>query len=63
MSGQANRLRKAVEDRRKYLIHQLWKMGYNKTSDGTDTENLTLTELEQIHINVKCKRAKELTTV
>jgi len=52
MNQQANQLRRAVEDRKNYLIHRLWKMGYGETPDGKRTEELTLTELEQIHINV-----------
>lgn len=57
MNYQANQLRRAVDERKNYLIHRLWKMGYERTPDGIETENLTLTELEQIHINVECRVA------
>lgn len=55
MNGQANLLRRAVEEKRQYYIRQLWSYGYEKTSDGIDIKDLTLTELEQIHSNVKCQ--------
>lgn len=58
MNRQANQLRRAVEERRQFLIHRLWKMGYEKTGDGIETEDLTLSELEQIYINVECRLAK-----
>ncbi|WP_093044372.1 hypothetical protein [Thalassobacillus cyri] len=54
------RLRVGVEERRKYLIHQLWKEDYTEDPVGKKTEDMTLTELEQIHINVKCQKAREL---
>jgi len=54
---QANQLRRAVDERRHFLIHRLSKMGYERTPDGIETEKLTLTELEQIHINVECRIA------
>ncbi|WP_343839675.1 Fur-regulated basic protein FbpA [Salinibacillus aidingensis] len=51
-----------MEERRQYLIYELWKHGYETTPepDGIETKDLTLTELEQIHINVKCKIGKEM---
>ncbi len=52
-----NKLRRAVEERRQYLINKLDKKGYRVTGDGKHTEELTLTELEQIHINVECRLA------
>jgi hypothetical protein len=53
-------LKQKVEERRRYLIHQLWKHGYDQTPDGIKTEDLSLGDLEQIHINVKCRIAREM---
>ncbi|PKR84882.1 Fur-regulated basic protein FbpA [Heyndrickxia camelliae] len=60
MDGQANKLRLAVEQRKDYLKGELLKYGYFKTPDGKQLYELTLSELEQIHINVKCQFAKEM---
>ncbi|MFC0271102.1 Fur-regulated basic protein FbpA [Metabacillus herbersteinensis] len=60
MNAQANQLRKRVEDRKKYLINELIKYGYTKTPDKKQLYELTPSELEQIHINVKCQFGKEL---
>jgi len=57
-----NQLRRAVEERRQYLISRLAKLGYKVTGDGKYTEDLTLTELEQIHINVECRIALGVNT-
>ncbi len=58
----SNQLRRAVEERRQYLISRLAKVGYKVTGDGKYTENLTLTELEQIHLNVECRLALGVNT-
>lgn len=55
-----NHLRKAVQDRKGYLINELLRYGYEPKS-GETIENMTLSDLEQIHINVKCQFGKELT--
>jgi hypothetical protein len=48
-------LRKIVEERRQLLINELWKSGYEQTPDGINIEDLSLTELEQVYTNVKCR--------
>lgn len=55
MSFTENRLRQAVEQRKDELKSELMRFGYFKTADGKQLYELTLTELEQIHINVKCR--------
>lgn len=46
---------RAINDRRTLLINELYKLGY--TSNGKPIEEMTLVELEQIHINEKCRAA------
>ncbi|MFC3883777.1 Fur-regulated basic protein FbpA [Bacillus songklensis] len=53
-------LHQAVEDRKKHLINQLMNFGYFKTPEGKQLYELTLTELETAHIEVKCKFGKEM---
>jgi hypothetical protein len=53
-------LNKAVENRRRYLIDQLMKYGYFKTPEGKQLYELTYTELERIHIDVKCEFGKQM---
>lgn len=55
MNGQANQLRRAVEERRQLLINKLKSWDYFHTPDGKHVDTLTLTELEQIYENVKFK--------
>ncbi|WP_181350502.1 hypothetical protein [Thalassobacillus sp. CUG 92003] len=59
MNLQPTRLRTSVHERKQYLVHQLWKLGYTQDRIGKKTEDMTLTELEQVHINVKCQKARE----
>ncbi|MYL50276.1 hypothetical protein GLV98_12330 [Halobacillus litoralis] len=53
-------LSRGVEERRNHLIHKLWTMGYSKDRVGKRTEEMTLTELEQIHINLRCQVARRV---
>jgi hypothetical protein len=51
-----NQLRKAVEERKDFYKSELIKMEYFKTPDGKQLYELTLTELEQIYENEKCRK-------
>ncbi|UFU00345.1 hypothetical protein KO561_05190 [Radiobacillus kanasensis] len=54
----ANRLRQAVEERKRFVAYELHKM---KVDDkGTPFESMTLTELEPIYIRECCMRGKEI---
>lgn len=53
-------LSKGVEERRQVLIHKLWILGYVEDRVGKQAEDMTLTELEQIHINLECQKARRL---
>ncbi|WP_406945736.1 hypothetical protein ACJA3J_05665 [Halobacillus sp. SY10] len=53
-------LSRGVAERKQQLIHRLWTMGYTEDRVGKKSEDMTLTELEQIHINLNCQKAKEL---
>ncbi|KSU88928.1 hypothetical protein A2U94_07625 [Bacillus sp. VT 712] len=50
----------AVQKRRDFLINELVKFGYFKTTEGKQLYELTLSELEHIHITVKCKFGKQM---
>jgi hypothetical protein len=54
----ANRLRQDVEDRKRFIINQLYRLGVDD-SDKPFNE-MTLTELEPIYIREKCLRGKEI---
>ncbi|RDY70297.1 hypothetical protein DXT76_13560 [Halobacillus trueperi] len=60
MNLSPTRLAEGVEERRSHLIHKLWTMGYTKDRVGKRTEDMTLTELEQIHINLRCQVARRM---
>ncbi|CAG9620857.1 Fur-regulated basic protein FbpA [Sutcliffiella rhizosphaerae] len=60
MNNQATQLSRAVEQRKDYLKAELMKYGYFNTSDGKQLYELNLSELEQIHINVKSQFGKEM---
>lgn len=47
---------RAINDRRTYLINELYKLGVYQTRNQKFTD-LSLTELEQIHINEKCRKS------
>lgn len=46
---------RAINDRRTLLINELYKLDYQ--SSGKSLVEMTLAELEQIHINEKCRAA------
>jgi len=52
-------LAKAVEQRKEYLINQLSFYGH----DVVEVEKLTLSELEALHIKVKCQIGHELSKI
>jgi hypothetical protein len=58
--GPFNQLRKAVEQNKDFYKSELIKMEYFKTPDGKQLYELTLTELEQIYENEKCRRESAL---
>ncbi|MED4461831.1 Fur-regulated basic protein FbpA [Metabacillus fastidiosus] len=60
MNNQTNQLREAVEQRKDFLINELLRYGYFDTADGRQLYEHTLTELELIHINVKCQFGREI---
>ena len=60
MNNQATKLSRAVEQRKDLLKNELFRYGYFKTPDNKQLYELTLSELEQIHINVKSQFGKEI---
>ncbi|QAS52402.1 Fur-regulated basic protein FbpA [Halobacillus litoralis] len=60
MNLSPTRLSEGVEERRNHLIHKLWTMGYTEDCVGKRTDDMTLTELEQIHINLRCQIARRM---
>lgn len=55
MLAEKQRIR-AVNDRRTHLINELYKLGYK--GNGKPVETMNLAELEQIHINERCRAAQ-----
>ncbi|WP_456273605.1 Fur-regulated basic protein FbpA [Bacillus sp. AK031] len=49
-------LRRGVQAKIDFYKAELLKMGYYKTPDGSQLYELTLTELEQIYENERCRR-------
>lgn len=60
MNLSPTRLSVGVEERRNHLIQKLLTMGYTEDRVGKQTEDMTLTELEQIHINLRCQVARRM---
>ena len=60
MNLSPTKLSQAVQERRQHLIHRLWILDYSEDRVGKKTEDMTLTELEQININLECRKAREL---
>jgi hypothetical protein len=56
-------LKEAVEKRKSFLIQQLHKYDIYWTSNGQAIENLTLTELELLHIQIKCEIGREMSDI
>jgi Fur-regulated basic protein A len=52
-------LRRGVQVKMDYYKSELLKMGYFKTPCGKQLYELTLTELEQVYENEKCRRRNE----
>ena len=48
----------AVEERRSFLINELYKMGITETSDGRQFEDCSLFTLEHVHISEKCNASR-----
>ncbi|MED4455931.1 Fur-regulated basic protein FbpA [Metabacillus fastidiosus] len=61
MSGQVNQLREAVDKRKEFLINELLEYDYYNSADVRQLYEHTLTELEMIHIGVKCQHGREMT--
>ncbi|KSU89830.1 Fur-regulated basic protein FbpA [Priestia flexa] len=53
-------LKQAVEQRCAYLINELMRYGYFKTPAGKQLYELSLTELEMIHIGIKSEFGKHM---
>ncbi|WP_226639736.1 Fur-regulated basic protein FbpA [Priestia flexa] len=51
-------LKEKVEQRCTYLINELMRYGYFNTSTGQQLYELSLTELELLHIEVKAQFGK-----
>lgn len=51
-----NQLRRAVEHQMDFYKNELLNMGYFKTPDNRQLYELTLSELEQIYENEKCRQ-------
>lgn len=63
MELEETQLRKAVRRRKKYLISELLKHKYFKTTKGKQLYELTLSELEDLHIKVKCQVGKKISQI
>jgi hypothetical protein len=51
-------LRQAVEERKEYLKNELMKLDFFKTPEGKQLYELNLSELERLHINLKCDKGR-----
>ncbi len=62
VENQATKLSQAVEKRKEFLKDELMKYGYFKMPepDNRQLYELTLSELEDIHIRVKCQFGREM---
>lgn len=47
-------LKNAIDKQKDLLIDYLLKNGFTKLSDGRQLYELTLTELEQLHVKEEC---------
>ncbi|RWZ55110.1 hypothetical protein EQV77_10685 [Halobacillus fulvus] len=52
MDVKPTRLSRGVESRKYELINRLKELGYTEDQVGKKTDQMTLTELEQIHLNL-----------
>lgn len=55
-------LKKAVDNRKNFIIKRLIASGTYKVLDGRQLYELTLTELERLYINMMCQRARKVET-
>lgn len=49
-------LRRGIERQQDFLKSELLKMGYFKTPDGKQLYELTVSELQEIYENEKCRQ-------
>jgi hypothetical protein len=56
-------LKEAVDKRKSFLVQQLHKYDVYCASNGQAVENLSLTELELLHIQIKCEIGRELSKI
>ncbi|MED1221533.1 MULTISPECIES: Fur-regulated basic protein FbpA [Bacillus subtilis group] len=50
----------AAGERQDYLIHELIRYGHYESDDGRQLYELTLAELERLHIKVKCDFSRKI---
>ncbi|MGW6365489.1 Fur-regulated basic protein FbpA [Bacillus subtilis] len=50
----------ATDERRNYVMNELIKYGQYESEDGRELDELTLPDLEWLHIIVKCKFGREM---
>jgi hypothetical protein len=55
-----NGIKNAAVARKDYIIKRLIKFGFTKMQDGRQLYDLPLSDLEHLHIEMMCKRAKRL---
>jgi hypothetical protein len=56
-------LKEAVDKRKSFLVKQLHKYDIYWTPNGQAVEDLSLTELELLHIQIKCEIGRELSKI
>ncbi|GEK27435.1 hypothetical protein BSU04nite_38240 [Bacillus spizizenii] len=49
-----------TDERRDYVMNELIKYGQYESEDGRELDELSLPDLEWLHINVKCKFGREM---
>ncbi|MEW5069684.1 Fur-regulated basic protein FbpA [Bacillus subtilis] len=52
----------ATDERRNYVMNELIKYGQYESEDGRELDELSLPDLERLHINVKCKFGREMSS-
>ncbi len=57
--AERQRLRK-IASRKTFIVNQLYKLGIYHTRNGSDVEQASLSDLEQIYINEMCRAGKAL---
>ncbi|MGG4419198.1 Fur-regulated basic protein FbpA [Bacillus subtilis] len=56
----SNVMTTAIDERQEFLTNELIKYGQYESEDGQQLYELSLPELERLHINVKCKFGREM---